>query len=132
MSDETPATRAPIPFAKLIGVKLVEMADDRVVGRMEVTPELCNPMQGLHGGAAMAFADTLGAMGAFRNLPDGANGTTTLESKTNFIGVAKVGETVIGECTPVHRGRRTSIWATRITTEAGKLVAVVTQTQMTL
>ena len=61
------------------------------------------------------IADTLGAMGAFRRLPEGANGTTTLESKTNFIGVAKVGETVIGECTPVHVGRRTSIWTTRIT-----------------
>lgn len=132
MSEETPAMRSPIPFARHIGLKLVEIADDRVVGSMEVTPELCNPMQGLHGGAAMSLADTLGAMGAFRNLPEGANGTTTLESKTNFIGVAKVGETVIGECTPVHRGRRTSIWTTRITTEAGKLVAVVTQTQMTL
>lgn len=132
MSDETAATSAPIPFAKLIGVKPIEMGKDRIVASMEVRPELCNPMQGLHGGAAMAFADTLGAMGAWRNLPDGAGGTTTLESKTNFIGVAKVGETVIGECTPMHVGRRTSVWTTRITTEAGKLVAVVTQTQMTL
>lgn len=132
MADLEAANRAPIPFAKLIGVKPIEITNDKIVARMEVRPELCNPMQGLHGGAAMAFADTLGAMGAFRNLPEGANGTTTLESKTNFVGVAKVGETVIGECTPVHIGRRTSIWTTRITTEAGKLVAVVTQTQMTL
>lgn len=132
MSDEIPAARAPIPFAKLIGVTPIEITKDKVTASMLVTPELCNPMQGLHGGAAMSLADTLGAMGAFRCLPEGANGTTTLESKTNFIGVAKVGEKVIGECTPVHVGRRTSIWTTRITTEAGKLVAVVTQTQMTL
>lgn len=132
MSDLEASNRAPIPFAKLIGVKPIEITNEKITARMVVTPELCNPMQGLHGGAAMALADTLGAMGAFRNLPDGASGTTTLESKTNFIGVAKVGETVIGECTPVHVGRRTSIWTTRITTEAGKLVAVVTQTQMTL
>ena len=132
MSDLEAAKNAPVPFAKYIGLKPIEITKDKITARMEVKPELCNPMQGLHGGAAMAFADTLGAMGAFRNLPEGANGTTTLESKTNFVGVAKVGETVIGECTPVHIGRRTSIWTTRITTEAGKLVAVVTQTQMTL
>ncbi len=132
MSEAEGARNAPIPFARYIGVKPIEIGKDKIVASMEVKPELCNPMGGLHGGAAMSLADTLGAMGAWRNLPEGASGTTTLESKTNFIGVAKVGETVIGEATAVHVGRRTSIWTTRITTEAGKLVAVVTQTQMTL
>jgi uncharacterized protein (TIGR00369 family) len=89
-------------------------------------------MGGLHGGATISIADTLGAMCAFRNLPEGANGTTTLESKTNFLGPAKAGETVVAVCTPVHVGRRTSIWQTKIGTAAGKPVALVIQTQMTL
>ena len=63
---------------------------------MLVRPDMCNPVHGLHGGAAMSLADTLGAMGASMNLPEGANGTTTLESKTNFIGAAREGETVAG------------------------------------
>ena len=80
----------------------------------------------------MALADTLGALGALRNLPEGASGTTTIESKTNFIGAAKEGETVRATCEPVHIGRRTSVWTTRLETEAGKPVAVVTQTQLIL
>lgn len=121
-----------IPFAGLIGLELVSAEKDRIEARMPVRPDLCNPMAGLHGGAAMSLADTLGAMGAIMNLPEGARGTTTLESKTNFIGSAKEGETVVAVCTPVHIGRRTSIWQTRITTEAGRNVALVTQTQMVL
>ena len=85
----------------------------------------------LHGGAIMAFADTLGAMGTIVNLPQGA-GTTTIESKTNFVAPAPVGTRVIGEATPVHRGRRTMIWQTRISTAEGRLVALVTQTQLVL
>jgi uncharacterized protein (TIGR00369 family) len=85
----------------------------------------------LHGGAIMAFADTLGAMGTIVNLPQGA-GTTTVESKTNFVAPAPVGTRVIAETTPVHRGRRTMIWQTRISTSEGRLVALVTQTQLVL
>jgi uncharacterized protein (TIGR00369 family) len=85
----------------------------------------------LHGGAIMAFADTLGAMGTLVNLPQGA-GTTTVESKTNFVAPAPVGTRVIGETTPVHRGRRTMIWQTRVSTSDGRLVALVTQTQLVL
>jgi uncharacterized protein (TIGR00369 family) len=121
-----------IPFAKLLGIEVTAMAADRVEARMQVKPEFCNPVQGLHGGACISIADTLGAMCAYRNLPEGAQGTTTLESKTNFIGVARVGETVTAVCTPVHIGRRTSIWQTKISTEAGKTVALVIQTQMVL
>jgi uncharacterized protein (TIGR00369 family) len=124
--------RKHIPFAGLIGVDVVSAEKERIEARLLVRPDLCNPLKGLHGGAAMALADTLGAMGASMNLPAGAAGTTTLESKTNFIGVAREGETVVAVCTPLHIGKRTSIWQTRITSEAGKTVALVTQTQMVL
>jgi 1,4-dihydroxy-2-naphthoyl-CoA hydrolase len=124
--------RKHIPFAGLMGVDVVSAEKDRIEARLLVRPDLCNPVKGLHGGAAMALADTLGAMGASMNLPPGAAGTTTLESKTNFIGVAREGETVVAVCTPLHIGKRTSIWQTRITSEAGKTVALVTQTQMVL
>ena len=121
-----------IPFAGLIGIDVVSAEKERIEARLLVRPDLCNPLKGLHGGAAMALADTLGAMGASMNLPAGAAGTTTLESKTNFIGVAREGETVVAVCTPLHIGKRTSIWQTRITSAAGKTVALVTQTQMVL
>jgi uncharacterized protein (TIGR00369 family) len=119
------------PLAKLIGVEIVEATKARVTGRLTVRPEICTTWDTLHGGAIMAFADTLGATGAYLNLPPGA-GTTTMESKTNFIGSAKVGSVVTAESTPVHIGKSTSVWTTRITREDGRLVAVVTQTQMVL
>ena len=119
------------PLARLIGVEIVEASKARVTGRLVVRPEICTTFDTLHGGAIMAFADTLGATGAFLNLPPGA-GTTTMESKTNFIGAAKVDSVVTAESTPLHIGRRTSIWQTRIAREDGKLIAVVTQTQMVL
>ena len=103
----------------------------RVVGRLTVREELCTSGPILHGGAYMAFADTLGAVGAFLNLPAGAR-TTTLESKTNFLGSARIGETITAETTPLHIGRRSSVWQTRITNAGGRLLAVVTQTQMVL
>jgi uncharacterized protein (TIGR00369 family) len=121
----------PQPLAKLIGVEIVEADPSKVVGRLVVRPEICTTFDTLHGGAIMAFADTLGATGAFLNLPPGA-GTTTMESKTNFVGAAKVGSVVTAVSTPVHIGRSTSIWQTRITREDGRLVAIVTQTQMVL
>ena len=120
-----------LPFAELLGIRVTEATPDRVVAELEVRPELCTTPAVLHGGAVMAFADTLGALGTIASLPEGA-GTTTIESKTNFIGAAPVGTTVIGTATPVHRGRRTQVWQTRITTREGKLVAVVTQTQLVL
>jgi uncharacterized protein (TIGR00369 family) len=86
----------------------------------------------IHGGAIMAFADTVGAAATIINLPEGAQGTATIESKTNFIAAAKAGITLRAAATPVHRGRRTQVWQTRIETAEGKLVAIVTQTQMVL
>ncbi|HET6239017.1 MAG TPA: PaaI family thioesterase, partial [Acetobacteraceae bacterium] len=114
-----------------LGIRVTETTTDRVVAEMEVRPELCTSPAVLHGGAVMAFADTLGALGTLANLPQGA-GTTTIESKTNFIGPAPAGSTVIGSATPVHRGRRTQVWQTRITTRDGKLIALVTQTQLVI
>jgi 1,4-dihydroxy-2-naphthoyl-CoA hydrolase len=119
------------PFPRLIGLEIVEATKDAVRGRIYVKPELCTAANIMHGGAIMAFADTLGAVGAFLNLPEGAL-TTTIESKTNFVGSAKEGSTIVAESTPIHIGRRSSVWQTRITREDGKLVAIVTQTQMVL
>ena len=124
-------SRHKLPFADLLGIAFTEAARDRVVATMTVRPDLCTVPPVLHGGAVMAFADTLGAMGTILNLPEGA-GTTTIESKTNFIGPAPAGTVVTGEATPLHRGRRTMVWQTRITSAEGKLVALVTQTQLVL
>ena len=120
-----------MPFSNLMGVEMVEREKARVVGRLLVRDDLCTAGGILHGGAYMAFADALGAVGGMLNLAPGAR-TTTLESKTNFLGGAPVGTTVIGEATPLHIGRRTSVWQTRLTNEAGKLLALVIQTQMTI
>ncbi|MBI5319279.1 PaaI family thioesterase [Bradyrhizobium sp.] len=121
-----------MPFAELKGVKFVEADKDRVVAKMVVRPDLCTLHHTIHGGAVMALADSVGAAATVINLPEDAKGTTTIESKTNFIGAAKEGATVVATATPVHRGRRTQVWQTRLETEDGKLVAVVTQTQMVL
>jgi 1,4-dihydroxy-2-naphthoyl-CoA hydrolase len=121
-----------IPFAELKGVTFVEADKDRVVARMVVRPDLCTVNHTIHGGAVMAFADSVGAAATVINLPEDAKGTTTIESKTNFIGGAKEGTTVVATAIPVHRGRRTQVWQTRLETEDGKLVAIVTQTQMVL
>jgi len=122
---------ALLPFARLMGVEITAADEDRVEGRLLVRQDLCTAGGILHGGAMMAFADSLGAVGAFLNLGAGAR-TTTLESKTNFISGAKAGTTVTAASTPLHIGRRSSIWQTRIEGEDGKLVALVTQTQLTI
>jgi len=121
-----------MPFAELKGVTFTEADRDRVVAKMLVRPDLCTLYKTIHGGAVMALADSVGAAATIINLPEDAKGTTTIESKTNFIGGAKEGSTLIATATPVHRGRRTQVWQTRLETEDGKLVAVVTQTQMVL
>jgi len=120
-----------MPFSNLMGVEIVERSKDRVLGKLLVREDLCTAGGILHGGAHMAFADALGAVGGVLNLAPGAR-TTTLESKTNFLGSAKVGSTVTGEATPLHIGRRSSVWQTRITNDEGKLLALVIQTQMTI
>jgi 1,4-dihydroxy-2-naphthoyl-CoA hydrolase len=119
------------PFPTLMGVKIISADKDKVRAELVVRPDLCTAGHIMHGGAIMAFADALGAVGAVLNMPREAN-TTTIESKTNFIGAAREGSTVVAESTPVHVGKRTSVWQTRIMREDGKLVAIVTQTQMIL
>ena len=121
-----------MPFAELKGVTFTEADKDRVVAKMLVRPDLCTLFKTLHGGAGMACADSVGAAATIINLPEDAKGTTTLESKTNFIGPAMEGSTVVATATPVHRGRRTQVWQTRLESEDGKLIALVTQTQMVL
>ena len=118
-------------FPGLLGIQLTDVGPERVVASMQVRPELCTAGAVLHGGAIMAFADTLGAVATYANLPKGVR-TTTIESKTNFLGAAPAGSRVIGECTPFHRGRTTMVWQTLVRSETGKLCAVVTQTQMVL
>jgi 1,4-dihydroxy-2-naphthoyl-CoA hydrolase len=119
------------PFAKLLGLTIVEATPERVVGELLVREELSNGGGALHGGAAISIADTLGAVATMINL-QGQGRTATMESKTNFVAPGVVGSVVRAETTPIHRGKRTHVWQTRITTPDGKLVALVTQTQMVL
>ena len=118
-------------FPGLMGIELKEASPERVVGTMKVRADLCTTGEVLHGGAIMALADTLGAVGTFQNVPQGA-GTTTIDSSTKFIRAARAGSTVTAECTAFHRGRTTMVWQTLIKTEDGKVCAVVTQTQLVL
>jgi uncharacterized protein (TIGR00369 family) len=117
-------------FPGLLGIRFVETNADRVIAEIDVRDELCTVPGLLHGGVIMALADTLGAVGTVLNLPSGA-GTTTIESKTNFVGAARTGTTIIAESTPLHIGRQTMVWQTRVTA-GDKTVAVVTQTQLVL
>jgi 1,4-dihydroxy-2-naphthoyl-CoA hydrolase len=119
----------PLPFANLLGIEIISAALDKIVGEMTVRAELCTRPAVLHGGAVMAFADTLGALGTLANLTEESS-TATIESKTNFIAGAPVGSRVLGEATPLHRGRQTMVWQTRVTTSDGRLIAMVTQTQL--
>ena len=120
-----------LPFAALLGVEFVSAAPDRIVAELVVREDLCTRPAVLHGGAIMAFADTLGGVGTMLNLPEGA-ATTTIESKTNFIAAAPVGTRLTAEAMPLHCGRRTMVWQTRISSAEGRLVALVTQTQLVL
>lgn len=120
-----------MPFAKAMGVEILEAGPDLVRGRLTVREDHCTAGGVLHGGAVMAFADSLGAIAGFLRLAPGQR-TTTLESKTNFLGSAPVGAVIIAETRPVHAGKRTSVWETRLSTEDGKPIALVIQTQMVL
>ena len=119
------------PFSQLMGTRIVEVTRDRVVAEVVVREELTNRNGGLHGGAVMAIADNLGGTATFVNMPEGA-GTTTIESKTNFFAAVPLGDTVRAECTPLHRGRTTMVWQTKITRNDGRLCALVLQTQIVI
>ena len=117
-------------LVKHLGMKFVEVSKERVVATLEVRPELLTTTDTVHGGTLMAFADTVGAAGTVANLQEGQS-TATLESKTNFFAACRSG-TIRAEATPLHRGKRTHVWQTRVTDQAGKLLSLTTQTQMIL
>lgn len=119
------------PLPRWMGITVTAAEPERVVAELTVREDLCTAGDIMHGGAIMAFADTVGALGTAVNLREG-QGTTTVESKTNFFAASSVGARLIAETIPLHRGRRTQVWETRITNEQGRLVAKVTQTQMVL
>ena len=121
----------PLPFAKLLGLELVTVTPERVEAVLRVREELCTRPAVLHGGALMALADTLGAIATVANLVEGTT-TTTIESKTNFFAAIPAGDTARAECTPLHRGRTTMVWQTRVTRSDGRLAALVIQTQLVL
>jgi uncharacterized protein (TIGR00369 family) len=118
-------------FPGLLGLHLREVAPERVLGELTVRPDLCTTGGVMHGGAIMAFADTLGAVGTVLNMPAGKR-TTTTDSSTKFIAAARIDTVVTGECVALHRGRTTQVWQTSIRNAEGRLCAVVTQTQLVI
>jgi len=121
-----------MPFSKLMGVKVTSAEPDCIKAELKVRDDICTTGGIMHGGAIMAMADSMGAIGAYMNIPDTAKATTTIESKTNFMRAAPRGSTVTGECVPLHVGRRTSVWQTTLRNSDSKTIAVITQTQMVL
>jgi len=119
------------PFAQFLGMKITHVSPERVTAELVARVELNNRFGILHGGALMALADNLGGTATTANLKAGQS-TTTIESKTNFFAAIPVGDIAKAECTPLHRGRTTMVWQTRITRGDGKLCALVTQTQLVL
>jgi len=131
MSDFNEAAFKQPPFADFLGLKITYLSPERVTAELPVRADLNNRFGIMHGGAIMALADNLGGTATTANLKDGQS-TTTLESKTNFFAAIPIGDTAYAECTPLHRGRSTMVWQTRITRGDGRLCALVTQTQMVL
>jgi uncharacterized protein (TIGR00369 family) len=119
------------PFVNLLGITITHLSVDKVIAELPVRDELANRNGTLHGGVVMALADNLGGTATVANLPEGGR-TATIESKTNFFAVIPIGDIAHAECTPLHRGRTTMVWQTRITRNDGKLCALVTQTQIVI
>jgi len=117
-------------FAAQVGVRFVETGLDRVVAELEIRGSLLNIRGVVHGGALMALADTVGGTAAVLNLPAGAS-TATIESKTNFFATGKSG-VLRAEATPLHKGKSTTVWQTRVTDESGRLLSLTIQTQAVL
>jgi len=126
-----PGAELQPPFAEFMGMKITHLSKDKVEAEIVVREELNNRFGAMHGGAVMALADNLGGTATFANLPEGGR-TATIESKTNFFAPIPVGDTAHAECTPLHRGRTTMVWQTRITRNDGRLCALVTQTQIVI
>jgi uncharacterized protein (TIGR00369 family) len=128
----TETVQSTMPLCATLGITASEFAAERVVLHLEWQPQLCTSAGLLHGGALMALADSAGAACAFVNLPDGATGTSTIESKTNFLGGVREGAMVTATATPLHRGGTTVVIETELRTDDGKLVGKTTQTQAVL
>jgi len=129
-ASATPAQfRDSMPFAVLIGVELLEASPELVRGSLAWAPERCTAGGLMHGGALMALADACGGVCAFLNLPEGAHGTATIESKTNLMRAVRDG-TITATTRPLHSGRTLMVIETVITRDDGSLVAKVTQTQV--
>ena len=126
-----PDAKLQPPFADFMGMKITHLSKEKVLAEMPVREEFNNRNGTMHGGAVMALADNLGGTGASANLPEGAS-TATIESKTNFFAAIPVGETARAECTPLHRGRTTMVWQTKIMRQDGRLCALVIQTQIVI
>ncbi|MEO1304079.1 MAG: PaaI family thioesterase [Pseudomonadota bacterium] len=120
------------PYSKLLGIKLLEATKDKVVGELLIRDDLCTAGGTMHGGCMMSFCDVLGATGAWLAIPEGAKGTTTIDSNTSFLSGPPAGTLVTGVSLPVRIGRRLSVWQTEVTDPAGKKVCLVTQTQLVL
>ena len=121
-----------LPYSKLLGIKLLEASKDKVVGVLLIRDDLCTAGGTMHGGCMMSFCDVLGATGAWLAIPEGAKGTTTIDSNTSFLSGPPAGTLVTGVSLPVRIGRRLSVWQTEVTDPAGKKVCLVTQTQLVL
>jgi uncharacterized protein (TIGR00369 family) len=124
------ANRQP-PFAEFLGIKVTHVSPERVTAELVARDDLNNRFGIMHGGAIMALADNLGGTATTANLKPG-QATATVESKTNFFAAVPIGDIAKAECIPLHRGRTTMVWQTRITRGDGKLCALVTQTQLVL
>ena len=131
MSDVNEAAYRQPPFADFLGFKVTHVSAERVTAELPMRDDLANRFAIMHGGAIMALADNLGGTATAANLKPGQS-TTTIESKTNFFAAIPAGETAFAECTPLHRGRTTMVWQTRITRKDGRLCALVTQTQLVI
>jgi len=127
--EELQRTLPDLP--KHLGMTFTSVEKTRLTAEIVVRPDLCNPLNTLHGGAIMTFADTMGAVGTWINLAEGQT-TTTIESKTNFIAAAPEGIVVTATTVPLHLGRRTHVWETTLTRPDGRIIAKVTQTQMVI
>lgn len=118
-----------MPFAAALGIELVQVDPECVRGRLEWAPNRTTTEDVMHGGAIMALADTCGGVCAYLNLPDGARGTATIESKTNFLRAVRSGA-ANAVTTPLHVGRTMIVLETEVSRDDGKLAAKVTQTQV--
>ena len=127
----TEMIHAQVPLCATLGITADTFRPDEVVLSLDWAPTLCTGNDVLHGGIVMALADSAGGVCAFLNLPEGARGTATIESKTNFLASTRSG-TVKAHSRPLHIGTRTIVLETEVRGDDGKLAAKVLQTQAIL